>query len=291
MNTDYGRSPFAAYGSHGSAGVDLTQIFVTPSLAWRITERQTVGIGLNYAYQIFEARGIDGFAAKSESPNHVSNKGHDNSSGLGLRLGWNGQITDSLTLGVAWSSKIKTGRFNSYDGLFADQGNFDIPENYGAGLAWRATERLTLAADVQEIKYSDVRSISNSVNQLFSGHLLGSDDGPNFGWENIRVYKLGASYAVTPQLTVRGGFSWADQALDKNETFFNTLAPGVVRKHLTLGATWAQQSGNEISVFYAHAFAEELKGNPNSVPAAFGGGAVDLKMHQDSFGVAYAWKL
>lgn len=291
MNTDYGRSPFAAYGSHGSAGVDLTQIFVTPSLAWRITERQTVGIGLNYAYQIFEARGIDGFAAMSESPNHVSNKGHDNSSGLGLRLGWNGQITDSLTLGVAWSSKIKTGRFNSYDGLFADQGNFDIPENYGAGLAWRATERLTLAADVQEIKYSDVRSISNSVNQLFSGHLLGSDDGPNFGWENIRVYKLGASYAVTPQLTVRGGFSWADQALDKNETFFNTLAPGVVRKHLTLGATWAQQSGNEISVFYAHAFAEELKGNPNSVPAAFGGGAVDLKMHQDSFGVAYAWKL
>ena len=136
-----------------------------------------------------------------------------------------------------------------------------------------------------------MRSISNSVNQLFSGHLLGSDDGPNFGWENIRVYKLGASYAVTPQLTVRGGFSWADQALDKNETFFNTLAPGVVRKHLTLGATWAQQSGNEISVFYAHAFAEELKGNPNSVPAAFGGGAVDLKMHQDSFGVAYAWKL
>ncbi|MBL8451234.1 MAG: long-chain fatty acid transporter, partial [Zoogloea sp.] len=30
MNTDYGRNPFAAYGGSGSAGVDLSQLFVTP---------------------------------------------------------------------------------------------------------------------------------------------------------------------------------------------------------------------------------------------------------------------
>ena len=290
MNTDYGRNPFAAYGSHGDAGVDLVQVFVTPSLAWRINERQTVGIGLNYAYQRFEARGIDGFAAMSESPEHVSNNGHDHSDGWGLRLGWNGQLTDTLTVGVAWSSKIETGKFERYEGLFADHGSFDIPENYGIGLAWRATERLTLAADVQQIDYSDVKSISNPVSVLFAGHALGSEDGPNFGWEDIRVYKLGASYAVSQQLTLRAGYSWADQALDKGETFFNTLAPGVVREHLTLGATWAQESGNEISLFYAHAFSEELKGN-NSIPPQFGGGEVDLKMQQDSLGIAYAWKL
>ena len=290
MNTDYQRNPFAAYGSTGDAGVDLTQVFVTPSLAWRLNERHSFGIGLNYAYQRFEARGIDGFAPMSESPEHVSNNGHDHSDGWGLRLGWNGQLTDSLSVGVAWSSKIKTGKFDRYEGLFADHGSFDIPENYGIGLAWRATERLTLAADVQQIDYSDVKSISNPVSVLFQGQLLGSEDGPNFGWEDIRVYKLGASYAVSPQLTLRGGYSWADQALDKGETFFNTLAPGVVREHLTLGATWAPEADHEISVFYAHAFSEELKGS-NSIPQAFGGGEVDLKMQQDSVGIAYAWKL
>ncbi|MNC10027.1 putative outer membrane protein precursor [compost metagenome] len=290
MNTDYQRNPFSAYGSTGDARVDLTQVFVTPSLAWRVNERHSFGIGLNYAYQRFEARGIDGFARMSESPEHVSDDGHDHSDGWGLRLGWNGQLTDSLSVGVAWSSKIKTGKFERYEGLFADHGSFDIPENYGIGLAWRATERLTLAADVQQIDYSDVKAISNSVDVLFSGHLLGSEDGPNFGWEDIRVYKLGASYAVTAQLTLRGGYSWADQALDKGETFFNTLAPGVVREHLTLGATWAPEAGHEISVFYAHAFSEELKGS-NSIPQAFGGGEVDLQMQQDSVGIAYAWKL
>lgn len=290
MNTDYGRNPFVAYGSHGDAGVDLVQAFITPSLAWRINERQTVGIGINYAYQRFEARGIDGFAAISESPEHVSNNGHDHSDGWGLRLGWNGQLTDTLTVGLAWSSKIETGKFDRYEGLFADHGSFDIPENYGIGLAWRATERLTLAADVQQIDYSDVKSISNPVSVLFAGHALGSEDGPNFGWEDIRVYKLGASYAVNQQLTLRGGYSWADQALDTGETFFNTLAPGVVREHVTLGVTWAPEADHEISVFYAHAFSEELKGG-NSIPQAFGGGEVDLKMHQDSVGIAYAWKL
>ena len=290
MNTDYGRNPFAAYGSQGDAGVDLTQVFVTPSLAWRFNERHSFGIGLSYAYQRFEARGIGGFAVMSESPTNVSNRGHDHSDGWGLRLGWNGQLTERLTAGVAWSSKIRTGKFDRYEGLFADHGSFDIPETYGIGLAWRATNRLTLAADVQQIEYSDVKSISNPVSALFAGHPLGSEDGPNFGWEDIRVYKLGASYQMTPQLTLRAGYSWADQALDRGETFFNTLAPGVVREHLTLGATWAQASGNEISLYYAHAFAEELKGR-DSIPQAFGGGEVDLKMKQNMFGLAYAWRL
>lgn len=290
MNTDYGRNPFAAYGSSGAAGVDLIQVFVTPSLAWRASERHTFGIGLNYAWQRFEARGIDGFAGMSEAPGKVSDNGHDHSDGWGLRLGWNGQLSDTLTLGVAWSSKIRTGKFERYEGLFADHGSFDIPENYGIGLAWRASERLTLAADVQQIDYADVKAISNPVSVLFDGHLLGSEDGPNFGWEDIRIYKLGASYALSPQLTLRGGYSWADQALDKGETFFNTLAPGVVREHLTLGATWAPAADHEISLFYAHAFSEELKGR-NSIPQAFGGGEVDLKMQQDSLGIAYAWKL
>lgn len=63
----------------------------------------------------------------------------------------------------------------------------------------------------------------------------------------------------------------------------------MVREHLTLGATWAPEADHEVSLFYAHAFSEELKGR-NSMQN-FGGGEVDLKMQQDSVGIAYAWKL
>lgn len=294
MNTDYRQNPFNALsrtGPLGSAGVDLEQAFVSPAVAWKVNEQHSIGLAAIYAHQRFAARGLQPFTAFSAEPTRVTNNGHDHSSGWGVRLGWTGQLTDTLTLGAAWASKISMSRFSQYEGLFADGGSFDIPENFGAGLAWKATDRLTFAADVQQINYSDVQSIANSIDQLFAaGQVLGSANGPGFGWEDIRVYKLGASYALDTRWTVRAGFSWADQALDRHETFFNTLAPGVIRKHLTLGATFAVAENQELSAFYARAFAEELNGN-QSINASLGGGEANLKMRQDSVGVGYTWKL
>lgn len=290
MNTDYDHNPFAMYGSKGELGVDLAQIFVTPSLAWQINEQHSLGIGINYAWQRFKAKGLSAFESMSIDPAHVSNQGYDHGDGWGVRLGWLGQITEQLSIGASWSSKIRMDKFDQYRGLFADYGSFDIPENYGIGLAFKATPKLTLAFDLQEIRYDKVRAISSPVSLLFAGNPLGSEHGPNFGWEDIRVYKLGASYEVDKQLTLRAGYSKADQALDKGETFFNTVAPGVIREHLTFGASWTLDSGNEISLFYAHAFKEKLKGN-NAIPSAFGGGEVDLEMQQDSLGIAFGWKI
>ncbi len=52
--------------------------------------------------------------------------------------------------------------------------------------------------------------------------------------------------------------------------------------------TYALPSGSEISMFYMHAFEEEVKGS-NSIPQAFGGGEADIKMSQDAWGIAYGW--
>lgn len=88
MNTNYQRSPLAAYGGRGSAGVDLSQAFLTPTVAWRAGDRHALGVGVNYAFQRFEARGLHGFAGVSRDPQRLTNNGHDHSDGWGLRLGW-----------------------------------------------------------------------------------------------------------------------------------------------------------------------------------------------------------
>jgi len=293
MNTDYKRNPYSAFGNSGSAGVDLAQLFITPSIAYRITEHQSFGVGLNFVYQRFAAKGLDGFANPffSSDAGNLNERGHEKSTGWGLRLGWQGQLTDELTLGLAWSSKIKAKDFDRYAGLFADGGSFDIPENYGIGLSYKVTPELTVAADVQEIKYGSVRSIANEfdVQSVFAGDNFGSRNGPGFGWQDVTVYKLAVSYALTPQLTLRGGFSQADQPVQKDQTFLNILAPGVIRKHLSVGLTWAPSADGELSLAYTHGFEETVKGS-GSIPAAFGGGEANLKMSQDIFGVAYAWK-
>ncbi|MEL7940766.1 OmpP1/FadL family transporter [Pseudomonas delhiensis] len=293
MNTDYRRNPYAAFGSRGSAGVDFSQVFLTPSVAYRFSERQSFGAALNIVYQRFASKGLSAFANPmfSSDPGNLDDRDHDSSTGVGVRLGWQGQLTDELTLGLTWASKIKADKFDRYAGLFADGGSFDVPENYGAGLSYKLTPRLTLGADVQEIKYGHVTSVGNpfDAQQLFAGNQLGSKNGPGFGWRDITVYKFSASYQLSPQLTVRGGYSHAEQPVPSSQTFLNILAPGVIRDHASLGLTWSPSADNELSLAYTHGFEEKVKGS-GSIDPAFGGGEADLKMSQDILGVGYAWK-
>jgi long-chain fatty acid transport protein len=206
LNTDYSVNPYGRFGASGSAGVNLEQLFVTPSLAWKANDTQTLGAALNVAYQRFSAKGIGLFAGFSSAPANVSDQGTDSSTGVGLKLGWTGQVLPTLTLGATWASKIH-GRFDKYRGLFADNGGFDVPENYGAGLAWQLATSWTLATDVQKIRYSQVGSVGNSISRLFAGAPLGAADGPGFGWRDVTVWKFGAEYRWSPDLTVRAGYS------------------------------------------------------------------------------------
>lgn len=289
MNTDYASNPYARFGATGRTGVNLEQLFVTPSLAARLNARYSFGAGVNLLYQRFEAKGIGIFGAFSQEPGSVSNRGTDTSSGVGLRLGWTGQLTSQLTAGLTWSSKIEAGEFDRYAGLFADGGGFDVPENFGVGLTFKATDAATLAAEVQRINYSDVNSVGNPLAALMQGVALGTADGPGFGWRDVTTYKVGASFALSQRLTVRGGYSHETQPVPRTETFFNILAPGVIQDHVTVGATWTLARGTEISGYFAHAFSHVVRW-AGSIPAALGGGEADIELSENVFGIAFAWK-
>jgi len=201
LNTNYDRA-VPLLGS-SQAKVDLIQLFVAPTIAWKLTPTQSVGVTLNLAYQRFTAKGLENFAnPASQSPNDVTNKGFDQSYGAGLHFGWLGQFGDYVSIGASYQTKTYTSKFDKYKGLFAEQGNFDIPATFGAGIAVKATPILTIAGDIQRIQYGDVNSISNSIAN-FASNQLGSNDGPGFGWKDVTVYKLGAIYAYDDKLTLR----------------------------------------------------------------------------------------
>lgn len=286
MNTDYGTNPYQRFGATGSAGVQLEQLFITPSVAYQLNEAHSVGVGLNLAYQRFSAKGLGLFSNFSKAPQQVSNQGDDSSTGAGLRLGWTGQVAPGLTLGATWASKI-SGRFDKYRGLFANNGSFDIPENAGLGLAWTATPALTLAADYQVIRYSRVAAVGQSAASLFAGQPLGST--PGFGWRDAKVVKVGAVYKARSDLVLRAGASVSNQVVPASETFFNILAPGVVRTHLTLGATWTLPGGSELTGFYARALGTSVNGS-GSIPPSFGGGNANVRLSENILGVGYGWK-
>ncbi|HET7867109.1 MAG TPA: outer membrane protein transport protein [Burkholderiaceae bacterium] len=294
LNTEYRDNPYARFGATGTAGVNLEQLFISPSVAWQPSPEHHLGLALNIAYQRFSAQGISVFGGFSADPAHVSDQGIDTSVGAGLRLGWTGTLAPGLTLGATWASKVR-GRFDDYRGLFADGGRFDVPENYGVGLKYAPATDWTVGADVQTIRYSEVAAVGNSIAGLLQGTPLGAPNGPGFGWRDTTVVKLAASHAVNPDLVLRAGYSHARQPVPEGETFFNILAPGVVQDHYTLGATWSRPGGVELSGFLAHAPGHTVNGSgsipPGSPPGGFGGGNANVRLKETIIGISYAWKL
>jgi long-chain fatty acid transport protein len=291
MNTEYDSIPaFNAAGTNTKTGIDLMQLFISPTLAMKINESHAVGASLNLVYQRFSAYGIANFngAAYTTSPGSVSDQGYDNSTGAGVRLGWVGTVSPAVTLGATYQSKTKMSSFDKYKGLFAEQGDFDIPETYGVGLALKANPKTTIALDLSRIKYSDVQSVGNLNRLLVGAGALGSNGGSGFGWEDQTVVKLGVAYQVDDKLTVRAGYNHGSAVIQSGEVAFNILAPATVQDHLTFGATWKMQNGAELSGYYMHAFSKEISA---ATPLVGFAATSTIKMDQNAIGIAYGWKM
>lgn len=293
MNTDY-KTAFPLFGA-SNPGVDLSQLFVAPTVAYQWAPGHAIGLALNLAYQRFKAHGLENFTAPSGPqqfsafPANVTNLGYDDSFGYGLRVGYLGRLTPQFAVGLTYQSKTRMGEFDKYKGLFAEEGGFDIPASYGIGVAFTPLDGLTIAADVVRIEYSKIKSIANPLLPNLFQAPLGTAGGAGFGWRDVTAYKLGVQYAVGPQLTLRGGYNYGRQPIPASETLFNVLAPGVVEDHWTIGATWGLADKSELSFALMYAPTVTVTG-ASSIPAPFGGGAVNLRMREMSFGIAYGWR-
>jgi long-chain fatty acid transport protein len=273
----------------GELGVDLMQLIVAPTFAFKLNEEHAIGVSPLFVYQTFKAEGLHMFTQgqTSSDPSKLTNQGRDSSTGLGVRLGYMGNINDKVSLGVSYAPKIDMSRFKKYQGLFAEQGDFDIPANYTVGLAFKATPSLLLAMDYQFIEYSGVKAISNP---MASPGQLGADNGMGFGWSDIGVIKLGVQWQANEAWTLRAGYNKGENPVKAANVTFNILAPGVVEEHITLGATMKLDSASEVSASYMHAFANSVTGA--SFFNAPGGTAVQetIKMKQNSLGIQYSRK-
>ena len=105
------------------------------SLSYQYTEGQSIGIAPLLAYQRFQAYGLQAFEGLSQAPDAVTNNGYEGAFGAGVRVGWYGQLRPWLSLGAAYSTRVYMQNFETYRGLLAGNGDFDIPQNYSVGVA------------------------------------------------------------------------------------------------------------------------------------------------------------
>ncbi len=302
MNTNYPQGNFNCGGPSanilcggGEIGVDLSQLIVAPTVAYKLNDRHAVGASLLIGYQQFKAYGLHafdnapGFPPMTSAPGYVTNKGYDTSSGVGIRLGYMGRLSDSVSIGAAYAPKMNMSRFDNYKGLFAGGGDFDIPAHFNLGVALMPTPAVTIAIDYERIKYSGVKSVANSSSAMAP---LGSADGPGFGWQDIDVWRLGVAWKASGNLTLRAGYNKGDNPIRGSDVSFNILAPGVVTDHWTAGFTWALSAKNEISGSLMKATRQDVSGSSlfNALMGPGAGGNETIGMSQTALGIAWGHK-
>jgi long-chain fatty acid transport protein len=151
--------------------------------------------------------------------------------------------------------------------------DFEWPAVLGLGVAFQATDKLFIAADVKKIKWADVMSSFKmsftSDNSMTNGGFANLQlDAELFQkWKDQTVISLGGAYQVNDALVVRAGFNKAANPIPNQ--YLNALFPAIVEKHLTLGLGYAFNKMSSVNFALSKAFKKEATnpGNGSTIPA------------------------
>lgn len=295
----------------GTAGVNLEQLFFNISFSKKMNAKHAVGASVIIAGQRFSAQGLENFGQFSLDPNNLAGNRTSTSLGAGLKVGYQGEVSKGVRVGVSYQSKISMGEFSEYKGLFAEGGDFDIPSTYNIGVSFDVGDSGVVVADIQQINYSDVKAISNPVSKLTDGSCidalnstlsggamsaagagcLGGSNGAGFGWDDMTIFKIGYQMDSGDN-TFRVGFSHTDQPVPESQTLFNILAPAVIENHFTAGWTLRMAGNQELNLSGMYAPNNSVKGdNPFDQVAGPGTGTqIEIEMSQWEIQAGWAWK-
>lgn len=233
---DY-RQPMLPVPGAANASASLAVAEIIPSLAWTPMPNLAIGAALNLAYETFEAQGV--LVTTPGGPLQLPAHGSQSATGAGLRLGVLWKVTPSLALGANFKTKTKMSRLKGYedDLLATADGRLDIPGQFGVGVAWHASDRLTIAADYLRVQYRGMKVMQ---------------DPNSFYWRDQPIFRLGASYAVNDAWTLRAGMSGNRVQVEQMNVAPNILAPSILKRAYTIGASWRMDQKSEFSAGYEY---------------------------------------
>ncbi len=191
--------------------------------------------------------------------------------GFGGKLGFTYKVNPDLSIGGVFHTKIAMGDYETGGSGATLEGyatsptgatkvgeisgkmkvkDFDWPAIIGIGFAYNATPELLLAADVKQIRWSDVMEVFK-MQFVADGNNAGIAQGEtidikmNQDWDDQTVLSLGAAYDVSPELTIRAGANIASNPVP--DEFMNPLFPAIIENHYTAGFTYRFSPANAFS--------------------------------------------
>jgi long-chain fatty acid transport protein len=129
----------------------------------------------------------------------------------------------------------------------------DLPMVVSVGAAYTGFERWLLAADVRYVDFGDAAGLRQSGFDP-TGAVRG------LGWRSVWALSLGSQYQLSDALSLRAGYSFNQNPIDRANAFFNVAAPTILEHTVYLGASWNVSQALSLAVAYAHAFQNSVSG-------------------------------
>jgi long-chain fatty acid transport protein len=225
LATEYDRTWAGRYYAVESR---LLALNIAPDLAWQVTDTLTVGVGLQVQYaKGLLSNAIDfgvigaAFSVPGSLPGQQDGFAEFKASdwAIGYRAGLIYKPDPSLSLGLAWRSGIRHELKGDVDftldgagtgsvlagatGAFVDTAartRLSLPYVASAGVAWRATDKLTLLGEVSYTDWSTIKEL-----RVQYANPAQPDTTQRYDWSGAWLYALGARYDIDPEWTLRAG--------------------------------------------------------------------------------------
>lgn len=261
--------------------VKLAVYTIQPTFSWRVTSKFSLGAGLCMSWGtvdlskglvnpstldlMLKAMGSD-YAFGTTMPASVNLKG-TSEYGWGFNVGAMYDITDRLTVGASFRSKINMkvekgeARLN-YANEIARQvlqqeldvinmANFKaempMPAVLSFGAGYRPIDRLTLAFDAQLTFWSAYKKLNI---EFLDDKVSAYNQSLTKDYKNSWAFRLGAQYGLTDRFDVRGGVILDLTPVNNNH--YNPETPGMTKIEPSVGLSFRPVKGLSIdlSVLY-----------------------------------------
>ena len=271
-------------GRYNNVKAEISSFDIAPVLAWKVSDRLSLAAGIDLRYfeikhlsqqiDVAGAAGLRRYNDPSPSPYDVRQDFHGDDLRPAFDLGATFKITDTLSAGLAYHSRIKyhvkgTARWEKPAAVEAmlpqyfndcdfDSWNYN-PDKIMAGLSWDATEDLTLSLG---LTWTLWHVYDGLVIRLARPELLGRDQvASEKKWHDVVRVSAGASYRLSDEWTVRAGYTFDQSPIDNAHPDY--IVPGDDRHLFSLGVDWTRGAWTvEASYFYEVVANFDVKGDP-----------------------------
>jgi len=259
---------------------DLKTIFFTPSVAYQVSDRFSVGAGFSFIFADAEIQKATSLFMSDPTNPHFMDPAYDidvtidgDDFDVGADFGLRYKLRDDLTWGFLYISEVNLdleGNFSAiipptlvdqppFDGAdrLTDAGRVDLtlPHQLRTGIYWRGIDRLGLEFDFNWLNWSSHEAIifdfDNTTDLTRDDSILRRD------WSNSVIVQIGAEYQVKSDLMIRGGYVFdqtpvpdktLDPVLPQADKNIFTVGTGYLIKAISFDISYAYLINEDRSI-------------------------------------------